>query len=99
VATIARTRTGLPLPLTIFSGAAITMAPVAAAIQIAQAGQTELAGAVHDACDWGTADRSAGLAGIGADRLDADAEHVAIGASSRDARASKPGLWGPSARR
>ena len=77
--TIAITRRGLPLPLTTFSGAAmIDGAGRGQAIEVAQARQAELAGAVHDAVVRERRIEGPRLAGVGADGLDADAQHVAI---------------------
>src|SRR5262249_40918355 len=47
-------------------------------IKVAETRQAELAGAVHDRVIRKRRRECPGLAGIGADGLDADAEHVAI---------------------
>src|SRR5207247_7901228 len=47
-------------------------------IEIAEARQPELPGAVHDRMVWKRRVESSGLSRVGSDRLDADAENVAI---------------------
>ena len=79
ILTIAIARTGLPLPCKIFSGAAITIAPVGGKqIEIGEALQPEPAVAVHDGVTRIGRAEMRGLSGIGADGFRAEAKHAAL---------------------
>ena len=78
-ATSASTRSGLPLPFWIFSGGQISTAPVGGSrSRLAQALQAVAAGAVHVVVARVGRAQVVALAGVGADRLGAEAEHVAL---------------------
>src|SRR6218665_25317 len=81
-ATRASTRSGLPEPAWIFSGAATMTAPVGGGGgelgEVAQALQAEFVGPVQEGVARVGQAPGVGLAGVGVDGLHAEAAHVAL---------------------
>ena len=77
--TSASTRSGLPLPFSIFSGGQTSTAPVGRQqVEVGEALQAVAASAVHVVVARVRRPQVEALPGVGADRLRAEAEHVAL---------------------
>jgi hypothetical protein len=84
--TSARTRSGLPEPLTIFNGGAMTTAPGRRQlVQIGQARQAETVGPVHDGVAGKHRIETVRLSGIRSHRLDTHPENIPLLCQERHA--------------